>query len=137
MRIIDKLRALIDMWRYSNKRTKDFGKKHRCWYLTIIFSSILLVWITEGVWIYIAYLIGQMATEENAKNALYLVPFVIGMVGAGLIAVALDFILSSFFKKVVPNFPEEHLSKKRIAILIGSGIMVCAICAVAMYMIAT
>ena len=121
----------------SSSEIKEFGKKHRGWYLVIVFSSVLLVCITMGTWIYVAYRIGQMATAENAKNALYAVPFMIGLVGAGLIAIALDFALSPLFKKIVPDYPEQHLEKKKIAILIGRGLAVCAICAVAMYMIAT
>ena len=114
-----------------------FRKKHPGWFLFVLLSSLVLVLICVGAWIYTGYRIGQMATAKNAKNPLAAIPIVVGVIGAGSIAVGLDFILSSFFKRVVPEFPEDFLEKRRIVGLIGCGIIVCILCAVAIYIIAT
>ena len=121
----------------NREELKEFRKKHPGWFFVVFLSSLVLVLICVGAWIYTGYSIGQMATAENAKNPLVAIPIVVGVIGAGSVAVGLDFILSSLFKSIVPEFPEDYLEKRRIVRLIGCGIIVCVICAIAMYLIAT
>ena len=114
---------------------KEYRKKHPVWFIVSLLLSLILVWVCVGAWIYIGYRIGRMATVENAKNPLGAIPLMGGFIGAGSVAIGLDLIATHFLHKIAPDYPEEHLGRKSLLVLIFGGITVCAICGAALYIL--
>ena len=136
-----------DMWLAENPEEKDtvkiagraelrsFRRKRPGVFWLCVAFNIALVFAFLILWFFVSFRLGQIDSEGHAKSVFFGIPFFIGMIAAMIIPIGLDYLLSPFFHKRIPDYPEEYLDGKWIAVLIVGGLVVCAICAWIIYRI--
>lgn len=122
-----------------NDNDKEFMKKHPIYFWCVIFTSILLPFlILIGLW---TAFVGINATNSSGSNNMIIgiiivFLYLVGFIGGFFIDLGIIGMLSPFFAKHIPDYPEsldDIYTRKNVNKLILIGLSIYVVCGIIIY----